>query len=97
MMHSPPTNLWEFLMNFDAGERFPLVIVMITFGTIALVFTVAIIAFAIRSMYKHRLDDALKRELVDRGMSVEEIERIVAARVGCRTIKDVAKFAAGEP
>lgn len=97
-MHSTmPTNLWEFLMTFENGERFPLAVVMIVFGTMALVITVAVIAFTIRSMHKHRLDDALKRELVDRGMNADEIERIVAARVGCRTIKNVADFAAGEP
>jgi hypothetical protein len=96
-MQSAPTNLWEFLSSFDAGERFPLVVVMIMFGTMALVLIVAIIAFTTRSMCKHRLDDALKRELVDRGMNAEEIEQIVAARVGCRTIKNVAGFAAGAP
>jgi len=96
-MQSAPSNLWEFLSSFDAGERFPLAVVLIVFGTMALVLTVAIIAFTARSMCKHRLDDALKRELVDRGMNAEEIERIVVARVGSRTMKHVAEFAAGEP
>lgn len=81
-MDTVPTNLWQFLMTFDAGERFPLVVVMIVFGTVALVLIVGIIALAVRSMHKHRLDDALKRDLVDRGMDADEIERIVRARRG---------------
>jgi hypothetical protein len=96
-MHmAAPSNLWEFLMTFDAGERFPLVITMIVFGTTALVFIVGIVAITLKSMHKHRLDDALKRELVDRGMSAEEIERIVAVRVGSRARANDAKFVPSE-
>jgi signal transduction histidine kinase len=88
-MDATPGNLWEFLMTFDASMRFPLIIVSIVFGTILLVIVAGIIAGTVNSMHKHRLDDALKRELVDRGMSAEEIERIVRVRSGT-TSKPVA-------
>ena len=81
-MQATPTNVWQFLMTIDADERFPLAVVAIVFGTLLLVAFVAIIAGTIRSMHKHRLDDALKRELIERGMEAEEIERIVSARRG---------------
>ncbi len=77
-----PNNLWQFLMTFDAGERFPLAVVIIVFGTMLLIAIVAIVAGTIRSIHRHRLDDALKRELVERGMDAEEIERIVGAKRG---------------
>lgn len=81
-MNATPSNLWEFLMTFDPSMRFPLVIVSIVFGTVLLVIIVVIVATTITSVHKHRLEDALKRELVDRGMSAEEIERIVKAHRG---------------
>ena len=79
-MNTAPGNLWEYLMTFNAGERFPLTVVIIVFGSIALVFTVGILSHTIKSMHRSRMEDALKRELVDRGMSAEEIERIIQAR-----------------
>ena len=33
-------------------------------------------------MHRHWLDDALKRELVDRCMSAEEVEQIIRAHIG---------------
>ena len=79
-MNAMPSNLWEFLMTFDADMRFPLVICAMIFGGTALVALVGIISHTIHTIHKNRLDDALKRELVDRGMTAGEIERIVRAR-----------------
>lgn len=81
MINAAPSNVWEFLTSFDAGDRFPLVIVIIVFGVMGLVFTVGIIAFTIRSIQKNRLDDALKRELLDRGMSAEEIALVIRTKL----------------
>ena len=63
-------------VRFGRRHRFLLIAVA------ALVLIAGIVAGTIRSMHKHRLDDALKRELVDRGISAEEIEWIVKARKG---------------
>jgi hypothetical protein len=41
---------------------------------------VGTIAAQIRKFATHRADVQLKRELVERGLSVEEIERVVAAK-----------------
>jgi SOS response regulatory protein OraA/RecX len=46
-----------------------------------IVITVAV-SKTICRVQKNRLEDSLKRELVDRGFSVEEIERIVQASAG---------------
>jgi hypothetical protein len=80
-MHTAmPTGFYEFLMTFDEAHRFPLMVVMIMGGTMALMFLSVVVALTVRSMYKHRLNDALKRELVERGLSGEEIERIVGRK-----------------
>ncbi len=41
---------------------------------------IASIATQLRKYGSHRVDMQLKRELVERGLSAEEIERIVAAK-----------------
>jgi hypothetical protein len=48
------------------------------------------IATQIRRYGCHRQDIEFKRELVDRGLSAEEIERIVAAQAPERTESDKA-------
>lgn len=83
-MNAAPSNLWEFIQPIQPGDRFALAVVLIVFGTIALVLIVGIIAATLRSVQKHRLDDALKRELVDRGMNATEIDQIVRVRSGAR-------------
>ena len=77
-MNSVPGNFWEWTSSLGPGERFPLLIL----GGFALVFIVTIIACTIYAMHKNRLNDQLKRELVDRGMSADEIATVVNAKPG---------------
>jgi hypothetical protein len=83
-MNAAPGNMWDFFTNVQSGERFPLVVVIIVFGTMALILTVAIVAHTVKSIYRNRLEDALKRELVDRGFSADEIATILAAPAASR-------------
>jgi hypothetical protein len=64
------------------------------FNMIVLIVLIACTTGAITSLFKqirkyacHRHDVYLKRELVERGLNVDEIERIVAAR-GSAAIKE---------
>ncbi len=61
---------------------FNMIVLIVLFGSCAGVLTA--IAKEIRKYGCHRQDIDFKRELVDRGLSGEEIERIVAADVGDR-------------
>lgn len=62
----------------DPGMR--LAVVMFTLISVVIVF--AILAGVTYKMHKNRLEDALKRELLDRGMSAAEIATVVHATPG---------------
>lgn len=86
-MNSVPTNLWEWLAPIAPGDRFALCITSIVIGLIALVFVIAIVSHAIGKIHRTRLENALKRELLDRGMSSEEIAEIVEATSGRKGLR----------
>ncbi len=50
------------------------------FGTLVLIVAVPFIASAWRQVAKDRSDADLKRSMIERGMSVEEIERVLRAK-----------------
>jgi hypothetical protein len=55
---------------------------MIAMSIVAVVFITAILTITVYKMHKNRLEDALKRDLLDRGMSASEIAMVVRARPG---------------
>ena len=55
-----------------------MIVLLVTIGSLAGV--VSTVTTQIRKYASHRVDANLKRELVERGLSAEEIERIVAAQ-----------------
>jgi hypothetical protein len=59
---------------------------VITMSFVALVLMVTVVSQAVYKIHKNRLDDALKRDLLDRGMSADEIATVLGARThksGC--------------
>ena len=78
-MNSVPTNLWEWLAPIDPAERFALCITTIVVGLLAMVFVIGLVSHAIGKIHRTRLENALKRELLDRGMSSDEIAQVVGA------------------
>ena len=80
---SSVTELFKGIMSMPAPFNMVVLIVLI-------VFTAGIFTSLFKQIRKyacHRHDVELKRELVERGLSVEEIERILAAG-GTTTNKD---------
>jgi hypothetical protein len=67
---------------FDAiaslGSPWNMIVLVVMIGSVAGL--VGTIAKQMRKYASHRLDMNLKRELVERGLSVEEIERIIVAK-----------------
>ena len=57
----------------DSGERTGLMVLSV----VAVVTIIVILAVTIYSMHRNRLEDSLKRELLDRGMSADEIATIM--------------------
>jgi hypothetical protein len=93
-MNSVPVNFWEWLGALDSGERTGLMVVCLW----ALFFLVAAVLFTIYKMHKNRMNDALKRELLDRGMSADEIALIVSATTtkGCASTR-ISKLGIDQP
>jgi hypothetical protein len=75
-MRSVPGNFWEWTSSLGPGERFPLLVL----GGFAVIFIITLVACTMYAMHKNRLNDQLKRELLDRGMSADEIATIVNAK-----------------
>ena len=73
-MNSVPGSFWEWTSTLSSGERVGLVI----FSIFAVVFTITIIVMTIYQIHKNRLEDSLKRELLDRGMSADEIATVMS-------------------
>jgi hypothetical protein len=75
-VNSVPGSFWEWLAALDSGERTGLTVMTIA----AFVFVVWMVLVTLYKIHKNRLDDALKRELLDRGMSADEIATVVRAQ-----------------
>jgi hypothetical protein len=79
-MQSQPASLGEWINSMSPGDRLPLLIVSIILGTFALIFIVTMVTGTVYMMHKNRLETALKRELLEQGMSAEEIVSVVRAK-----------------
>ena len=81
-MPNPPLlaeTLGGFFEGFRSDERFVLIIVGIVFATGLIIITIGIIAGVINSIQKRNALIDLKREMLDRGMSAEEIQQVIQA------------------
>ena len=75
-MQSVPSSFWEWAASLRSDDLIGLVAVVAPFTVGA----IAIICGAIYKIHRTRAETALKRELLDRGMSAEEIAIVVSAR-----------------
>jgi hypothetical protein len=75
-MNSVPGSFWEWAASLGPGERFTVMTLVILF----IIFTTAIVAGTIYGMHKNRLEHTLKRELLDRGMSADEIATVMSSK-----------------
>ena len=69
----------EQLFGLDQEQRFVLLLVGIGCVTAIFISTVAIISGVFSTIHRRRNEADLKRELIDRGMSADEISKIVEA------------------
>ena len=75
-MNSTSNGFWQWIDALDPGQRTG----MIAMSIVAFVVVTTILMLTMYKMHKNRLEDSLKRELLDRGMSAEEIATVVRAR-----------------
>jgi hypothetical protein len=70
-----PSDFWSWFSKFNAEDLAGLTAgVLVIFAVI-----VGMICLTIYKIHKNRTDVALKRELLDRGMSADEIATIISA------------------
>jgi hypothetical protein len=79
-MRSVPGSFWEWAASLQPSEQFPLLVL----GGFAVIFIITLVACTIYAMHKNRLNDHLKRELLDRGLSADEIATVINAKPGKR-------------
>jgi hypothetical protein len=74
-MKSVPGDFWMWFSKFNAEDITGFIAVVLVFSVAA----VAVICFAFYMVHKNRAEVALKRELLDRGMTADEIATIIRA------------------
>lgn len=70
----------EFLSDLSGEDAFPILIVAIVFGSVALVLLTGIVATCVYKIRKLATSAQLKQDMLDRGMSAEEIKMVLEAR-----------------
>jgi hypothetical protein len=73
---------FQSLLDVGPGDRLPIVIVSIVFGAGIIIASVAIIGGYVHTFSRHRLEADLKRELLDRGLSPDEVVRVIESSPG---------------
>jgi hypothetical protein len=63
--------------GFDANQRFVVVLVVIGAALVLTISLAGILAGVATTIHKRRLEEGLKRDMLDRGMSADEIAKVV--------------------
>lgn len=71
--------LTDSMFDVGQGQRFPLLCVAIIFGVGMILGLAGIITNMTSSIYRHRKEMDLKRDMIDRGMTAEEIVKVIEA------------------
>jgi uncharacterized membrane protein YqhA len=78
-MQMIPSNFWQWLSSLRDYDQAPVALMLAAIGATMVVLVVAVVSFAVYRAYRNRLNDGLKRELLERGMSAEDIIAVVRA------------------
>ena len=69
----------DAFFGLDQDMRFPLLVILLCSITTVVVVSIISITSTINSIHRTRTETQMKREMVDRGMSAEEINSIIEA------------------
>jgi hypothetical protein len=81
-MQSVPVQIgsWaDFVVGIDPHQRWLILVIAISCSVGLIISLAGIVMKSITSMQRHRADTALKREMIERGMSADEIATIIQA------------------
>ena len=68
------------------------VFVAVFFGGLFLMILVTKIASSVKEYSKHKLDNELKLKLIERGLSVSDIEQLMSTEADSKKLKDIDKY-----
>jgi hypothetical protein len=74
---APPSEVQSFIADLDANQRFVLAIVAIGCATGMIVALVSVIGGMVFRLKERQVEADLKRDMLDRGMSADEIQKII--------------------
>jgi hypothetical protein len=77
-MHSVSGSFWQWMTSLRPDDLCGLVAIVSVFSVAA----ITVICVTVHAIYKSRSENALKRELLDRGMSADEIATVISAKRG---------------
>jgi len=63
--------------DLDPNKRFSLLVVLVGCATGVICTAIVFLSATIISIHNRRMDAAMKREMIERGMSAEEISKII--------------------
>jgi hypothetical protein len=75
-MKSVPSDFWLWFSKFNAEDVTGFIAVVLVFSVAA----VAVVCLTFYLVHKNRAEIALKRELLDRGLSADEIATVISAK-----------------
>lgn len=82
-MQSMPSDFWSWFNKFNADDLAGLVAGL----AVVSAFAVGMICLTVYMIHKNRTEDALKRDLLDRGLSADEIATIINAKSDKRLVR----------
>jgi hypothetical protein len=75
-----PTDPWaDMFFGLDPDKRFVLLLIVIGCSLALVITFAAIISSTLGSIHRRRAEMDLKREMIDRGMSADEIAKVIEA------------------
>lgn len=66
--------------GLDQDQRFVILILVIVFSAAIIIALAGIIGGALAGMHRRRLEADLKQDMLDRGMTAEEVARVIEAK-----------------
>ncbi len=75
-MHVIPSSFWQWISALESDDLAGVLI----FTAVVCVAAIGAVCITVCTIHKNRTEDALKRELLDRGMSADEIATIVGTK-----------------
>jgi hypothetical protein len=85
-MQSVSPHSWtDFFVGLESEQRWLLLVIALGCSIGLILGLVGIVSSTLRSMQHHRAELALKQEMLDRGMSADEIAKVIEATASSAT------------